>query len=67
MYRSLEAQADVELPADYQVPAEFVIGRLMYPSSPNFGFSGSAVATGSKGERPGRWTIRAATGAMPRS
>ena len=38
VYRSLEAQADVELPPDYKVPGEFVIGRLMYPSSPNFGF-----------------------------
>ncbi len=38
VYRSLEAQADVDLPPDYSVPAEFVVGRLMYPSNPNFGF-----------------------------
>jgi hypothetical protein len=37
VYQSLEAQADVELPPDYQVPGEFVVGRLMYPSS-RFGF-----------------------------
>jgi len=37
VYPSLEAQADVELPPDYQVPGEFVVGRLMYPSS-RFGF-----------------------------
>jgi hypothetical protein len=37
VYQSLEAQADVQLPPDYKVPAEFVIGRLMYPSS-RFGF-----------------------------
>lgn len=33
VYRSMEEEADVELPADYQVPAEFVVGRLMYPSA----------------------------------
>jgi hypothetical protein len=38
VYRSLEAQADVDLPPDYREPAEFVVGRLMYPSNPNFGF-----------------------------
>lgn len=32
MYTSLEEQADVELPPDYQVPGEFVVGRLMYPN-----------------------------------
>ncbi len=31
VYRSLEDQADVALPPDYQRPAEFVVGRLMYP------------------------------------
>jgi hypothetical protein len=43
VYQSLEAQADVDLPPDYKVPGEFVIGRLMYPTSPNFrwfGFGG---------------------------
>jgi hypothetical protein len=43
VYRSLEAQADVDLPPDYQVPGEFVVGRLMYPTSRNFrwfGFGG---------------------------
>ena len=33
VYRSLEAQADVDLPPDYEVPGEFVVGRLMYPPS----------------------------------
>lgn len=32
VYRSMEREADIELPSDYQVPAEFVVGRLMYPS-----------------------------------
>ena len=36
VYQSLEAQADVDLPPDYRVPGEFVIGRLMYPTSAGF-------------------------------
>ncbi|HXD23992.1 MAG TPA: hypothetical protein VN613_11600, partial [Gemmatimonadaceae bacterium] len=43
VYMSLEAQADVDLPTDYQVPGEFVVGRLMYPNSygfRRFGFGG---------------------------
>ena len=35
VYESLEAQADVALPPDYEVPGEFVVGRLMYPTSHN--------------------------------
>jgi hypothetical protein len=31
VYRSFEADANVELPPDYTVPGEFVVGRLMYP------------------------------------
>src|SRR5690606_30410763 len=31
VYPSFEAEADVPLPADYAVPGEFVVGRLMYP------------------------------------
>lgn len=31
VYPSFEYQADVELPEDYMVPGEFVVGRLMYP------------------------------------
>jgi hypothetical protein len=38
VYQSLEPQADVELPPDFAVPADFVIGRLMYPNSSGFGF-----------------------------
>jgi hypothetical protein len=30
-YPGLEADADVDLPEDYQLPGELVIGRLMYP------------------------------------
>ena len=30
-YPSFEFDTNVELPPDYQVPAEFVVGRLMYP------------------------------------
>ena len=40
VYQSLEAQADVDLPEDYKVPGEFVVGRLMYPTSPGFRFFG---------------------------
>jgi uncharacterized protein DUF4159 len=43
VYMSLETQADVDLPADYQVPGEFVVGRLMFPNSygfRRFGFGG---------------------------
>lgn len=31
VYRSFEWDAEVDLPADYDAPAEFVIARLMYP------------------------------------
>jgi hypothetical protein len=38
VYESFEGyDSDVELPVDYQVPGELVIGRLMYPSSAGFG------------------------------
>ena len=37
VYDSFEYEADSELPRDYQVPGEFVIGRLMYPSGVRFG------------------------------
>ena len=40
VYPSLEAQADVELPPDYKVPGEFVVARLMYPTSRYFGWFG---------------------------
>jgi hypothetical protein len=40
VYYSLEAQAEVDLPPDYQVPGEFVVGRLMYPTSSNFRWFG---------------------------
>jgi hypothetical protein len=33
-YPGLEADAAAALPADYQVPGEFVVGRLMFPSRP---------------------------------
>jgi len=41
VYDSFEGEdgAD-ELPADYQVPGEFVVGRLMYPSIVRFGYFG---------------------------
>jgi hypothetical protein len=32
VYASFEGHADADLPPDFDVPAEFVIGRLMYPS-----------------------------------
>jgi hypothetical protein len=38
VYDSFEGyDADVELPADYAVSGEFVVGRLMYPSGVGFG------------------------------
>ncbi len=40
VYRPLEAQADVPVPPDYRVPGEFVMARLMYPTSPQFGWFG---------------------------
>jgi hypothetical protein len=36
VYLSFEGHADTDLPADYQVPGEFVVGRLMYPSFRGF-------------------------------
>jgi len=43
VYASFEGEdgAD-ELPPDYKVPGEFVVGRLMYPSRVGFGFFGRA-------------------------
>jgi hypothetical protein len=38
VYEALEPQADVALPPDWNVPAGFVVARLMYPNNPNFGF-----------------------------
>jgi hypothetical protein len=46
VYSALEPYDNVELPADYQRPAEWVFGRLMYPPHPHgqfsrpFGFGG---------------------------
>jgi hypothetical protein len=40
VYPSFEGHADTDLPPDWHVPAEFVIGRLMYPSYTRF-FGGS--------------------------
>lgn len=37
VYPGYEYDADIELPADYEEPAEFVSGRLMYPSRGRFG------------------------------
>ena len=39
-YPGLEADAWAPLPADYQVPGEFVVGRLMFPGSLGFGWFG---------------------------
>jgi hypothetical protein len=40
VYESFEGHADTELPPDFAVPAELVIGRLMYPSGVGYGFFG---------------------------
>ncbi len=37
VYPSMEYDADTDLPADYRVPAEFVVGRLMYPGVGRYG------------------------------
>jgi hypothetical protein len=43
VYHSFEgADGEVELPADYDVPGELVVGRLMFPSYRGFGFFGRA-------------------------
>ncbi|HLW77039.1 MAG TPA: hypothetical protein VKS01_08630, partial [Bryobacteraceae bacterium] len=34
VYESMEGYDDIPLPPDYQVPAEFVFARLMYPQHP---------------------------------
>ena len=39
-YPGLEADATAPLPADYRVPGEFVVGRLMFPSARSFGWFG---------------------------
>jgi hypothetical protein len=38
VYRSFEYDAMTELPSDYNQPAEFVVGRLMYPPADGRGF-----------------------------
>ncbi|MDT8398413.1 MAG: DUF4159 domain-containing protein [Pseudomonadales bacterium] len=40
VYDSFEYEADVVLPQDYDVPGEFVSGRLMYPSGVRMGRRG---------------------------
>jgi len=40
VYNSFEYEADVQLPADYMVPGEFVSGRLMYPAGGRMGRRG---------------------------
>jgi hypothetical protein len=37
VYEGFEFEGEDDLPADYNLPAEFVIGRLMYPSRVGFG------------------------------
>ena len=39
-YPGLEPDAAASLPPDYEVPGEFVIGRLMYPNARGFGWFG---------------------------
>jgi len=59
VYPSLEPYDDVELPADWQQPAEWVFGRLMYPQHPNARFGRWARRFGGTGDwREGRtsWT-----------
>src|SRR5690242_15953192 len=52
-YPPLEgAESAAPIPPDYQVPGEFVFGRLMYPPNDMFGFGSSDWR---QGESP--WTI----------
>jgi hypothetical protein len=37
VYDGFEYEGEAELPSDYAAPADFVIGRLMYPSGVSFG------------------------------
>ncbi|MBF8270180.1 MAG: DUF4159 protein [Gammaproteobacteria bacterium] len=37
VYEGFEYDPDLELPVDYQIPGEFVVGRLMYPAGRGFG------------------------------
>ena len=54
-YPPLEgAESAAPLPPDYQKPAEFVFGRLMYPPNDLFGFGGFA-GDWKQGDSP--WTI----------
>ncbi len=39
-YEPFEYHENEALPADYQVPGEFVTGRLMYPSGVSMGWGG---------------------------
>ncbi|HET8698685.1 MAG TPA: DUF4159 domain-containing protein [Gammaproteobacteria bacterium] len=49
-YPSFEgADADAPLPPDYQIPAELVIGRLMYPSAGRGFFGGANYKRGGTG------------------
>jgi hypothetical protein len=53
VYPGMEEEADAPLPADYQVPAEFVVGRLMYPGRSRGAFGGGSDWT--KGQSS--WTV----------
>jgi hypothetical protein len=53
VYENFEGDdSDSNLPPDYDVPGELVIGRLMYPSSRGFGFFGRGGW-----EHGGSWTV----------
>ncbi len=55
-YENFEGHAASDvLPPDYQVPAELVLGRLMYPGGRGFGFFGRGGRGG--WENGGSWTV----------
>ena len=58
VYRSMEGYDDIALPPDYQVPAEWVFGRLMYPQHPYSQFGGRGYRFGGRDWRQGgtSWT-----------
>jgi hypothetical protein len=53
VYPGMEEEADAPLPADYQVPAEFVVGRLMYPGRARGPFGGGGDWTQGRST----WTV----------
>lgn len=68
VYPNMEgADSDSEIPADYQVPGEFVVGRLMYSGSGRRGFGNSWTVDYPRGDRLFAKLLRRLTTANVRS